>query len=100
MFYLCPHNVQMLEVVGKLVKVFVTSAIQVALRVGHQKIPTVVHSEIVAVVEDSELVVVVPAQPASTLDKILGRKAVLIGKVVESTTTRLDSLYAKVAETF
>jgi hypothetical protein len=97
MFYLCPHNVQMLEVVGKLVKVFVTSAIQVALRVGHQKIPTVVHSEIVAVVED---VVVVPAQPASTLDKILGRKAVLIGKVVESTTTRLDSLYAKVAETF
>ena len=97
MFYLCPHNVQMLEVVGKLVKVFVTSAIQVALRVGHQKIPTVVHSEIVAVVED---VVVVPAQPASTLDKILGRKAVLIGKLVESTTTRLDSLYAKVPETF
>ncbi len=97
MFYLCPHNVQMLEVVGKLVKVFVTSAIQVALRVGHQKIPTVVHSEIVAVVED---VVVVPAQPASTLDKILGRKAVLIGKLVESTTTRLGSLYAKVAETF
>ena len=95
MFYLCPHNVQMLEVVGKLVKVFVTSAIQVALRVGHKKIPTVVHSEIVAVVED---VVVVPAQPASTLDKILGRKAVLIGKVVKPGTIRA-ALYAKVAET-
>jgi hypothetical protein len=87
----------MLEVVGKLVKVFAISLEQVVRLGGHQKIPTVVHSEIVAVVED---VVVVPAQPASTLDKILGRKAVLIGKVVESTTTRLDSLYAKVAETF